>query len=54
MVDAGFSFQQCSFLTEFHYLHTFNLCFLNFLLYTDQIFTTITSIYTPVFKSTMK
>lgn len=38
MVDAGFSFQQYSFLTEFHYLHTFNLCFLNFLLYTDQIF----------------
>lgn len=25
MADAGFTFQQYSFLTEFHYLHTFVL-----------------------------
>ena len=25
MANAGFTFQQCSFLTEFHYLHTFVL-----------------------------
>ena len=33
MANPGFTFQQCSFLTEFHIL----LCFLNILLYTDQI-----------------
>ena len=25
MANPGFTFQQCSFLTEFHYLHTFVL-----------------------------
>ena len=45
MAVAGFNFQQCSVLWEFHILQIF--CFLSILLYTVQIkFSNITLIYT--------